>query len=200
MESHPIPGVFGFETFMERTLEYMPMSVRMKLDLCGCKLSLLQWCGLPLAVRQGMLDMNCGEREEILRLRRYLQSSIDALQLGPLAPLQCDPGTWGAQSRMPLELVSAIDDLGLPVPGRAAWSGLSDLQRFALTRLAQGGRARKLRAALEEFGLHAGGGRFTGPEDAAGGQEVQVFAFLAKGLGEGPHREFTREIDRGAAA
>ena len=195
MES--IPGVFGFETFMERTLEYMPMSVRMKLDLCGCKLSLLQWCGLPLAVRQCVLEMDCGGREEILRLRRYLQSSVDALELGPLALLQCDPGSWGAQSRMPPELVSAIGELGLPRPGRAAWSALSDLQRFALTKLAQAGRARKLRAALEEFGLHAGNGQFTAPESAAGGQEAQVFAFLARGLGEGPHREFTREIDRG---
>jgi hypothetical protein len=199
MESHSIPGVFGFETFMERTLEYMPMSVRMKLDLCGLKLSLLQWCGLPLSVRQEMLDMDCRDQQEIHRLRRHLESSVDACQLGPLALLQCDPRTWCAQGRMPSELASAIDELGLPVPGRAAWSGLSDLQRFALIKLAHGGRARKLRAALEEFGLHVSSDRFAWPKDAAGGREAQVFAFLAKGLGEGPHREFTREIDRGAA-
>ncbi|MDB5858914.1 MAG: hypothetical protein JWQ76_2603 [Ramlibacter sp.] len=146
MEPCPVPGVFAFETFMERTLEYTPMRVRMKLAL-----------------------------------------------------LQRDPRAWGAQGSMPSELVSAIDELGLPVPGRAAWSGLSDLQRFALIELAREGRARKLRAALEEFGLRASRGRFAAPEDAAAGQEAQVFALLARSLGEGPHRAFAREIDRGTA-
>jgi hypothetical protein len=170
MQSETRFGVFGFETFMERTLEYMPLSVRMKLDLCGFKLSLLQWCALPLSARQAIFDMDCGEPHEIQQLRRYLESSADAYQLGPLVPQQCDRRTWGAQARMPSELASAIHELGLSVPGRAAWSGLSDLQRFVLIKLAQ--RAHKLQAALEEFGLLASSGGFSEAENAAGGREA----------------------------
>jgi hypothetical protein len=188
MNRQPLARVFGFETYMERTLEYMPMSVRMKLDLCGFRLSLTQWCGLPLPVRRTVLDMDCEAPEERLRLRRYLESTAGALGLGELTPLQCDPQAWSANSRVPAELVSAMNALGLPRPGREAWAGLSNLQRFALTRLTGAGRERKLRAALQEFGLDQEG------KD----REAQVFACLAKALAEGPHREFVREIDRSA--
>jgi hypothetical protein len=183
---------------MERTLEYMPMSVRLKLDLCGFKLSLVQWCGLPLTVRQTVLEMRCEVPHEILRMRRYLESTLDAFQLGPLAPLQCDREAWNANSRVPAALVSAMNALGLPRAGRAAWSGLSNLQRFALIELSREGRARKLEAALEEFGLRRGDEAdptFAAAEPGRGDREAQVFALLAKALEEGPHREFARAID-----
>jgi hypothetical protein len=203
MSSPPFPGVFAFETYMERTLEYMPMSVRMRLELCGFKLTLAQWCGLPLTVRQTLLDLDCDTAEEILRTRRYVESTIAAFQLGPLTPLQCDPQGWSARSRIPAVLVAALNALGLPRLDRAAWSGLGNVQRFALLKLTGEGRERKLRAALEEFGLYRAAepdDRFVAPEDAGGGPEAQVFAFLAHGLGAGPYREFSRPVDREGGA
>jgi hypothetical protein len=198
MSRNPIPGVFGFETYMERTLEYMPMSVRLKLDLCGLKPSLVQWCGLPLTVRQTVLETHCEVPHEILRMRRYLESTFDAFQLGPLAPLQCSAEAWNANSRVPAALVLATTALGLPRPARAAWAGLSNLQRFALIKLSHEGRARKLESALEEFGLHRRHEADTtvhAAEAGGGDREAQVFALLAKALEEGTHREFARAID-----
>jgi hypothetical protein len=202
MSSHPLAGVFAFETYMERTLEYMPMGVRMKLELCGFELTLAQWCGLPLTMRQTILDLGCDAPGEILRIRRYLESTIAAFQLGPLAPLQCDPQRWSARGRVPAVLVAALDALGLPRLDRAAWSRLSNVQRFALLELTGQGREHKLRVALEEFGLHRAAepdDRFAAPQDEAS-PETQVFAFLAQGLGAGPYREFSRPIDRDGGA
>jgi hypothetical protein len=158
----------------------------------------VQWCGLPAAVRQGLFDMPCEGPHEILRMRRYLESTFDAFQLGPPAPLQADCEAWNANSRVPAALVSAMNAMGLPRPARAAWSGLSNLQRFALIELSREGRARKLQAALEEFGLRQreeADASLATAEAGGGDREAQVFALLAKALEEGPHREFARAID-----
>jgi hypothetical protein len=223
MKQCPIPGVFGFESFMERTLEYMPMSVRMKLDLCGLKCSLVQWCGLPMAVRQAVVDAPCETPHEVLKLRRHLEFTVAAHELGQLASIQCDPQTWSARSRVPSPLASEIHALGLPRPGRAAWAALSDLQRFALIKLTSEGCSRNLRPALEEFGLCQprprstlqelpDTGRATGlqvarpvdrsdpAQDEANGCEVQVFAFLAQALAARSQAEAGRATDAGGWA
>jgi hypothetical protein len=203
MASHPLAGVFAFEGYMERTLEYMPMSVRMRLELCRVKLTLGQWCGLPLTVRQTVLDLACDTPEGILRIRRYLESTVAAFELGPLAPQVSDPRRWSARSRLPAVLVHAVNALGLPSLDRAAWSGLADVQRYALLKLAGEGRDGKLRLALQEVGLHRASEpdvRLAIPEDAGAGRETQVFALLAHGLRAGPYREFSRAIDRDSGA
>jgi hypothetical protein len=146
-------AVFEFESDSERTLDYIPMCVRMKLDLCGLKLSLAQWTGLPLAVRQIVLEARCQVDPEILRVRRYLELVVDAFGLGMLASAPCDPQAWRGSGRAPASVVAAMDALGCPRLGAAAWAALNDLQRFALIKLARPGHTRHLPAALEEFGL-----------------------------------------------
>jgi hypothetical protein len=172
MDSQPVAGVFAFEGYMERTLEYIPISVHMKLRLCGIKLSLAQWCGLPIAVRQTLLDTDCGVSNAILRVRLYLEFTLNALRLGPLLSIGCDPRTWSARTRVPVALRTAIKRLGLRCPAQYAWSALDDLQRFALVNLARPGSVRKLHAALAEFGL------------------------LSQGGGQARHREPARAVDR----
>jgi hypothetical protein len=155
MDHEPVAGVFAFEGYMERTLEYMPLRVRMKLDLCGIQLSLAQWCGLPLAARQILLDTDCGVPNAILRIRLYLEFTLDALRLGPLLSVQSDPRTWSARVRVPLTLRTAMKRLGLPRLAQDAWSALDDVQRFALVNLSREARDHGLRAALADFALAA---------------------------------------------
>jgi len=144
---------FGFEAGMEHALEAMPMSVRLKLDLCGRKISLAQWRGLPLAVRQVALEVRCGTAVEIVRARRYFCFIVDAFGLGRLTPVRVDPRAWSARARIPVMVASAMEALGLPCIDATAWAELSDLQRFALIKLARQGHIRNLQLALEEFGL-----------------------------------------------
>jgi hypothetical protein len=153
MDHQPVAGVFAFEGYMERTLEYMPLCVRMKLDLCEIQLSLAQWCGLPLPVRQILLDTDCAVPNALLRIRLYLEFMLDVLRLGPPLSVQCDPRTWSARRRVPLALRTAIKRLGLPRLAQDAWSALDDVQRFALLNLSHQGSTDRLRAALADFGL-----------------------------------------------
>jgi hypothetical protein len=152
---NPLAGsaVFDFESDSERTLDYIPICVRMKLDLSGVKMSLAQWSGLPLAVRQIVLEARCQVDPEIRRVRHYLEFIVDAFGLGPLASARCDPQAWRGCGRAPASVVAAMAALGYPSIGAAAWDALTDLQRFALIKLARPGHARHLPAALEEFGL-----------------------------------------------
>jgi hypothetical protein len=47
-----------------------------------------------------------------------------------------------------------LAELSLPVPTHEQWAGLSDLQRFALTKLTRSGHKNaNLLPALKEFGL-----------------------------------------------
>jgi hypothetical protein len=147
------PGLLGFEAGMSSTLTGIPISVRMKLDLCGLKVSLAQWRGLPLAARQVALEVRCDTVVEIQRARRYFRFIIGAFGLGPLASVRVDAFVWSAQGRLPAIVVSAMEALGLPRIGATTWAGLSDLQRFTLIKLTRQGHIRNLQAAIEEFGL-----------------------------------------------
>jgi hypothetical protein len=157
--------LLGFETGMADTLEFIPMSVRMKLDLCGLKISLAQWRGLPLAARQVAMEVRCETAVEIQRARRYFSHSVDAFGLGPLTRVRVDTRAWQAQGGVPAIVALAMEALGLPPIGAANWAGLSDFHRFTLVKLTRQGRVRSLQAAIEEFGLRTSRGT---PADVKG--------------------------------
>src|SRR5258705_12918697 len=126
MNASVASAVFDFESDSERTLDYIPMCVRMKLDLCGIKMSLAQWSGRPLAVRQIVLEARCHADHEIRRVRHYLEFIVDAFGLGLLASARCDPQAWRACGRAPASVVAAMAALGYPGIGGAAWNALND--------------------------------------------------------------------------
>jgi hypothetical protein len=146
-------AILGFESEAERTLDCIPMRVRMKLDLCGLKLSLEQWCRLPIAVRRILLEEPCGTACEIRRAREYLMRTAEAHGLDALPVVQVDRASWSAASDVPSCVVSAMAATDLGPMGARTWRRLDDLQRFALLKLSRPGHTRNLRAALEEFGL-----------------------------------------------
>jgi hypothetical protein len=153
LEPRADPALFGFEAGMAGTLNGVPMSVRMKLDLCGLKVSLAQWRGLPLAVRQVVLELPCDTVVEIQRARRYFRFIVGAFGLGRVASVCTDARAWSARGATPAIVGSAMEALGLPRIGSTAWATLSDLRRFTLVKLTRQGHIRNLQAAIEEFGL-----------------------------------------------
>lgn len=56
----PYPGIFAFELDFGGTLRCIPMSVRLKLDQAGIKLSLKQWNKLPPEERRWLVARHPG--------------------------------------------------------------------------------------------------------------------------------------------
>ncbi|WP_219910145.1 nitrate reductase associated protein, partial [Variovorax sp. WS11] len=144
---------FGFEREFEATLDCMPMSVRLKMDLCGIKLSLAQWRALPAEARRTTLDAQCESHVDVRRLRRFLEWWIR--EGGGTTPLQIqiDHSDWQVATRVPDQVNYVLASSGLPHLPQPAWARLDDLQRFALCKLTTKGQARTLPVALVEFGL-----------------------------------------------
>ena len=56
---------FAFERDFADSLRCIPMSVRLKLDRCGIKLSLRQWSRLTFSERKWLSTGRCSEPDEI---------------------------------------------------------------------------------------------------------------------------------------
>lgn len=134
-------------------LDCMPMSVRFKMDLCGLKLSLLQWRALPIDARHTLLDATCESQTDVRRVRRFVELSTNAASGTCASSIAGDPGAWQAGGPVPTHIAEALVSRGFPHISAIAWSGLSDLQRFALWKITAKCQMRNLRPALIEFGL-----------------------------------------------
>jgi hypothetical protein len=146
---------FAFEADFTSDLRCIPMAVRRKLDLAGVKLKLVHWHGLEPQERQRLLAW-ADDPSAIADLRVWLLERSCALPEGPAKPLEparaCD---WQQSAQVPTVLRDSCQQLGLLLDA-TAWSGLSELQRFALVKLSHPGHEhRNLPRALAEFGLHA---------------------------------------------
>jgi hypothetical protein len=73
----PYPGIFAFELDFGGTLLCIPMSVRLKLDQTGIKLSLKQWNKLPAEERRQLVEKLCDELPQIEFYKQYLISLIE---------------------------------------------------------------------------------------------------------------------------
>ena len=148
---------FDFEADFSGDLRCIPMAVRRKLDLAGVKLKLVHWHALTPEERQRLLAWP-DDPEAIATLRTWLLERSAELPQGPAAALppaqNCD---WQQGGRLPEVLAASCRQLGLE-PSPTSWSGLNDLQRFALVKLSHPGHEhRNLARALREFGLIQGG-------------------------------------------
>lgn len=155
LELHPAAQLqfFRFERDFEATLDCMPMSVRLKLDLCGLKLPLNQWRELPTEARRTVLDAQCACAVDVRRLRRFLELSIASVGGHCPKPVALLEAQWQDLERAPAQVQGALDLAGLPAISSEAWAQLDDLQRFALWKLSGRGQTRNLVPALTEFGL-----------------------------------------------
>jgi hypothetical protein len=139
---------FSFEDGAE-TLEFMPLSMRRKLDLAGVKINLAGWQALTLAERLALAHFPVESPEErdafVEVLRGFCGRAgvkVEPLPGGPL-----DGSGWSGQ-RVP-DAVRARRDIPL---GR--WSALTDEERYVLLRLAEKQRgAERFDAAVQSLRL-----------------------------------------------
>lgn len=147
--------LFQYEQDKHYPLRRIPMIMRMKLDLCGVKLSIGDWSKFSREDREQLVTMPYQTPEQIAALRHRLLELVAAVDgdSTETEPVGASP-PWTITSTLPPAVCRQIQALGCPAPTLEQWAGLTDLQRFALLKLTREGHEnKKLPLALKEFSL-----------------------------------------------
>jgi hypothetical protein len=151
----PYPGVFAFEVDFGGTLRCIPMSVRMKLDQTGIKLSLKQWNRLPPDERRQLTERPCDDPAQTESYKQSLISLIERFTRTAveLAPLDHSP-PWANAAVVPERINTWARSLGVPPPSPDQWAALTPVQRFALFKLTRPGHSNdNFIPAMREFSI-----------------------------------------------
>lgn len=139
---------FDFEKELYATLEFMPLSVRRKLDLAGVKLHLKEWQALSRTERLVVCHFPVASPEECGVLAAFLRDAVKTragTELAIMKPGSHDDAPGAGQA--PPDVARLIAELRLP---QQRWSLLDPDERFALAKMAHGG-ADKFMTAWSEF-------------------------------------------------
>jgi hypothetical protein len=150
-------SIFDFEKDFAGELYCIPMSVRLKLDNVGVKVSLKQWNKLGREERGELLQRPCASEPERHVYRDYLVAAITShTGAEPKGlPVEAHPA-WEEGSRAPEQVRDYCTAQGLEPLTPSAWAALTPLQRFALIKLTRPGHSNhNFKPALREFGLLA---------------------------------------------
>ena len=146
---------FNFEEdFVEKNIRCIPMIVRFKMDKAGIKLKLEEWSKFSTAERIELATKPCGDDLEAKLYHHYLAWLVERYTEKEPTGLAIDenPG-WTELSSVPGLLQEKASEFGWSVSTKQ-WSGLTDLQRFALLKLCRPGHESKnFPKAMKEFGL-----------------------------------------------
>lgn len=148
-----------FEKEKCRDLRRFPMYFRLKLDVCGIKLSKRDWSRFALPEKMQLLAMPCTNPQEIGAFRKKLIAMIQACggdsREIPSLPITGNTSyPWTDKETIPPMVWQHIHALGDDAANPEKWAKLSDLQRFALIKLTQPGHVKQeLLLALQEFAL-----------------------------------------------
>lgn len=151
-------GLFEFEQDGRYPLRRIPMIMRFNLDTCGIRISLTAWITLSRDEREELVALPCVSDEERQTYRERITALLAAHADNPdavIETVEIDPSpAWRELHTVPDVVTQGLAELSLPVPTHEQWTGLSDLQRFALTKLTRSGHKNaNLLPALKEFGL-----------------------------------------------
>src|SRR5215469_7329536 len=151
----PFPGVFRFEVDFGGTLRCIPMSVRMKLDQVGIKLSLKQWNRIPSSERRELVERHCDSAAEAAAYKARLVSLIEMHTGTPVefALVDATP-VWADAATVPERISEWARGVGVVAPTEEQWAALTPLQRFALFKLTRPGHKNEnFLAAMREFAV-----------------------------------------------
>ena len=142
------------EDFVEDNVRCIPMIVRFKLDACGIKLKLSEWCKMSADQRTCLADLACDATTEISTYREYLRQLIRALTNEDATELKVDHNPqWAQLTEVPMILTQKVNELNLSL-SLSQWKGLTTLERFALVKLSAVSHENKnFPKAMREFNL-----------------------------------------------
>ena len=133
--------LYRFDGVDER-LELVPLGARRALDRAGVKLSLDGWRSLPVDARRAIAEAGSGamvDAAPVLTATRGAEPAPDAV-----APASDPPSdTVPQELRQAFAPVGPLDD--------AVWASLSALDRYALAKVAERGRAERIAGAYVEI-------------------------------------------------
>ena len=142
------------EDFVEDNVRCIPMIVRFKLDACGIKLKLADWCKMSTDQRMLLADLPCETRIDVAAYGEYLRQLIISITNQNPTDLKVDNNPqWAQLSEIPSILIEKVKELDLSL-SLAQWNGLDTLQRFALLKLSSASHENKnFPKAMREFNL-----------------------------------------------
>lgn len=151
-------GLFDFEQDGRYPLRRIPMIMRFNLDACGIKISLTAWITLSRDERERLISMPCVSAAEMAAYRDSLIAMLAPHADNPDAAIEWveieSLPAWKDKRFIPETVQATLAELNLPQLDVALWSGLTDLQRFALLKLTRSGHKNaNLLPALKEFSL-----------------------------------------------
>ena len=149
---------FDFEEdFVENNIRCIPMVIRLKMDKAGIKLKLKEWSKFSMEERIGLSIMPCDSKAEVKQYNEHLVELIKRHTGNAPTSLGIDQQpTWDNTSSVPVEITERMKEFDLII-SIEQWKKLTQLQRFALSKLTRPGHESKnFIRAVKEFGLMAG--------------------------------------------
>jgi hypothetical protein len=156
-EFYKLAGIeyFNFEEdFVEENIRCIPMIVRFKMDAAGIKLKLSEWSKFKREERIELALKPCGNKEETALYNIYLTELIKKRTNAEatVLPFNNHPA-WANLEEIPELLQQKANEFNWQIT-KEQWNGLTNLQRFALTKLYRPGHENKnFSKAMKEFGL-----------------------------------------------
>ena len=152
-----LPGIeyFSFEEdFVEKNIRCIPMIVRFKMDRAGIKLQLSEWNRFSGEEKIRLAKSACTTKDEINKYRDYLAGLVKERTGKEATGLDVDKNpAWTDRNSIPRMLNEKLEALGWKLTGDQ-WTGLTDLQRFALIKLCREGHENEnFPRAMKEFRL-----------------------------------------------
>ena len=148
-------SLFQFEQDFADSLRCIPMSVRLKLDLCGIKLKLHQWGQFSAQQKQQCVNWPFQTPQDIEQFGRHLRQLIYSTCHEEAKEIPPDPQPeWQNTERIPVSVQQKAEELKVQITLNF-WKNLQDLQRFALIKLSRSNHENKnFLPALQEFGFN----------------------------------------------
>ncbi len=150
MMRDPYP-ILEFERGDDPAGVLIPMSMRMKLDLAGCRISLDDWQALPPAnrheLRAGVVDTELGLTE----FKRKLNNALRAANRNQPLPLPdfelMEIRLWKDHCQIPTVVSQIAEQLNVQLD----WPSLDMFARYAFWSLARKGRAQRFLSVHKHF-------------------------------------------------
>ena len=141
---------FAFEADFMGSWRCIPLCVRRKLDLSGIKLKLRHWLALDQRERQRLVDWPDAPGD-LRDFAVHLKQRTAEMGAGPVGELPIPRNAPWQRQQPPAELTTTLQAMGHTM-NQEQWQQLSELERFALCKLARPGHDHhNLVPALAEF-------------------------------------------------